>query len=1148
MPGPLRDLGPVRRPRGGRYTKRKMNKFRSALGALLSLSLILVSPGSTAWAQLGKAAPIVAPRATVPAIPAASFGLRHGSALSGTLTVPHASLAPSLAAPSLTAAPQLAPAAAGRVLTAPNAAPVAGVAAVRLAPAGPAAAEASKPVDAALQDAGEKAASAAASDKDAGAAKAEAGRAFDLSKLYEGSESMSVAAGMAGAVNLTGSANASLKKGDQKGTPDRYDDQGNPDTGKGDIDELGNERRKGGEGGPDDATDPDSGGRGNGTPLFGAAIALAGAGLAFGGFSFGSLIVFPFVAISLILHEIGHAKAAAWLGDYTATLQNRASFNPKHWWTHVDPMMTLVIPAVTFLTAGFMFGGAKPVPVNAYNFRNPVKDMAKVAFAGPAVNFILAAAGSLAVTGALAAGLGAAVAGALVTFTFLNVALGVFNLIPLHPLDGSHILRAVLPRDAAAALDAFYAKLGAMSWMPVILVAFLGGGVIVGIATGITQFLLAIPLSITGVQAVAAWALSAGMLGMALKPASLPAANDAPASIPADGSAAVDLIVVFGAGAVQGVTRDQHLSWVDLNQPNGVDLYAQAQQAMTSQIEAAGALGPGGLASAGATPIATYRRINAATVRLDAVRAAEFERAMRERGHSVFPNSRREIIRPVNPEPEKVDPSARGAVTIEENLKITGADRVHAYAKAQWGEPGSTGIRAWLRRLSGSAPPQPKTAVIDSGVELSHPLLRNVKEAKNATSGENVDDIGHGTWVHSMVLSYAPWAKNTTHYKTFVNGGATLDDILKALTMAANDGNITMSNSWGSDDGDPTSPDSQLVRKLAEEGHIMVFAAGNAGSRPNTIGSPAIVHYRDAATGAIRVVSVAATDRSKKVAYFSSRGPGSYKTKDQPDYPKRPDLSAIGYNTEGAWHDKRDADRVDPVLGPLKAISGTSMSTPSIDGVIHLLAMLFGVTTRGPQLDAIVNAVMQTLEKTGQPRDHEGEGFVNVHAAYERLVPSRADIERWNVISRAREAAVSLSAGLSLRGEQDRGVDTRLRAFEGDLASMAARYPLLAADAKKADRMRRELDTYEYKALLKREWSLTQTRAAMLKAGAEARGRINDLGDETLQHVETVLEPELRAVQSRIREIRASNPRVDYDSASRLGRWWLRVTGRGPAA
>ena len=255
------------------------------------------------------------------------------------------------------------------------------------------------------------------------------------------------------------------------------------------------------------------------------------------------------------------------------------------------------------------------------------------------------------------------------------------------------------------------------------------------------------------------------------------------------------------------------------------------------------------------------------------------------------------------------------------------------------------------------------------------------------TSGANVDDIGHGSWVTSTVLHMAPWSRNTTHYKTFLNGSATTDDILKSLTQAGNDGNLVISNSWGDDQGDPNGPDAQLVKKLAQEGRIMVFAAGNAGSGKNTIGAPAIVTYKDPTTGAIRVVSVAAAGRDKKIAYFSSRGPGSPKTAKDPSYKDhRPDLTAVGYNIEGAWPAALgDADRTDGEKGTVKAISGTSMSTPGVAGAMALLAMMFGVTEKGEKLDAIVNAVMATLEKTGQGADNEGEGFLNVDAAYKKL-------------------------------------------------------------------------------------------------------------------------------------------------------------------
>jgi subtilisin family serine protease len=289
--------------------------------------------------------------------------------------------------------------------------------------------------------------------------------------------------------------------------------------------------------------------------------------------------------------------------------------------------------------------------------------------------------------------------------------------------------------------------------------------------------------------------------------------------------------------------------------------------------------------------------------------------------------------------------------------------------------------------MTKTAPVQPAFGVIDSGAATDHQLLKRVKEVKNMTSGENVDDIGHGTWVHSTVLHMAPWSRNTTHYKTFLNGNATLDDILKSLTQAGNDGNLVISNSWGDDEGDRNGPDAQLVKKLASEGHIMVFAAGNAGSRPNTIGSPAIVTYKDPATGAIRVMSVAAAGRDKKIAYFSSRGPGSPRTAKDPSYKDhRPDLTAVGHNIEGAWPAALgDADRTDGENGPVKAISGTSMSTPGVAGALALLAMMFGVTEKGARLDAIVNAVMSTLEKTGQSVDAEGQGFLNLDAAYKKL-------------------------------------------------------------------------------------------------------------------------------------------------------------------
>jgi subtilisin family serine protease len=465
---------------------------------------------------------------------------------------------------------------------------------------------------------------------------------------------------------------------------------------------------------------------------------------------------------------------------------------------------------------------------------------------------------------------------------------------------------------------------------------------------------------------------------------------------------------MFGQSA-KPLSTDAHLSLVDLSRPNAVSYYARTQQNMLTQIDSAG-LEAETLAAYNATPIATYARINAATIRVEAGRSAEFRQLMESRGFKVYDNTRRKIVEPVPVKPEDMDPAARGAISMDENLRITKADSVQALAKKAWGAPELGAVGRILLKFLGVDIPQPAIGVIDTGADLDHPLLKRVKALVNATSGPNRDDNGHGSWVTSMILNYAPWLKNLTHYKVFTaDGGATLDDILKALTMAGNDGNLVISNSWGDDQGDPQGPDAQLVRKLAQEGHIMVFAAGNAGPGANTIGAPAIVQYKDAKTGAVRVAAVAATDRSKKVAYFSSRGPGSPKTADDPDYKdQRPDLSAPGYNTDGAWPTDKEgeADRVDPVLGPIKAISGTSMATPAVAGAIALLAQVFGVTSIGEKLDAVVNGVMASLVKTGQSQDAEGQGFIDLDAAFKAISQTMTPV----IPSLAARVAVSLMA------------------------------------------------------------------------------------------------------------------------------------------
>jgi Zn-dependent protease len=172
------------------------------------------------------------------------------------------------------------------------------------------------------------------------------------------------------------------------------------------------------------------------------------------------LPVIPILLFSVIIHEIAHGWMALWLGDPTARDLGRLTLNPL---PHIDPIGSILVPLVSLAAAGHVFiAWAKPVPVNPMNFRNPRRDSVLVSAVGPAANFLLALLCGFAVIaaalvrGALAdsaSGLQAQVVQFLLTMfyggMYINVVLGVFNLIPLPPLDGSHILAAVLPPRAA---------------------------------------------------------------------------------------------------------------------------------------------------------------------------------------------------------------------------------------------------------------------------------------------------------------------------------------------------------------------------------------------------------------------------------------------------------------------------------------------------------------------------------------------------------------------------------------------------------------------------------------------------------------------------------------------------------------------------
>jgi Zn-dependent protease len=167
------------------------------------------------------------------------------------------------------------------------------------------------------------------------------------------------------------------------------------------------------------------------------------------------LILLPALLFSLTIHETAHAVTADWFGDPTARRLGRISLNPA---VHIDPVGSLLLPLVGFLAGGFVFGWAKPVPVNPANLKNHRRDFLVIAAAGPASNIFLAVAASL-LLGAVPDGLGAigGATGVLATFGFtmlqLNVLLAVFNMLPVAPLDGGNVLAGLLPESLAAGYD-----------------------------------------------------------------------------------------------------------------------------------------------------------------------------------------------------------------------------------------------------------------------------------------------------------------------------------------------------------------------------------------------------------------------------------------------------------------------------------------------------------------------------------------------------------------------------------------------------------------------------------------------------------------------------------------------------------------------
>ena len=171
--------------------------------------------------------------------------------------------------------------------------------------------------------------------------------------------------------------------------------------------------------------------------------------------------------LSVIVHEVAHGYAANSLGDPTARLAGRLTLNPI---PHIDLMGSIVLPAILVLTSSpILFGWAKPVPYNPFNLKHQRWGETFVAVAGVATNFLLAIIFGLIVRFSATIGLDATAVSLAATIAFINLFLGLFNLIPFPPLDGFTALRAGLPWHLASNLQRLEHKIRTAGVMSLIL-------------------------------------------------------------------------------------------------------------------------------------------------------------------------------------------------------------------------------------------------------------------------------------------------------------------------------------------------------------------------------------------------------------------------------------------------------------------------------------------------------------------------------------------------------------------------------------------------------------------------------------------------------------------------------------------------------